>query len=50
MVSKDLEGTLWDARLQSASGITGLSLAHGWTRRGPDLNQPDQKVSQRADN
>jgi hypothetical protein len=46
---KDLEGTLRDARLRSAPGVTGLSLAPYWTRRGPDLNESDHKVSQRAE-
>ena len=30
--SKDLEGTLRDARLRSRPRITGLSLAPGWTQ------------------
>jgi hypothetical protein len=48
--SKDLEGTLRDLRLRSAPGIAGLSLAPGSTRRGPDLDESDHKVSQRAEN
>jgi len=39
MASKDLEGTLRAERLQSAPGITGLSLAPGWARHGPDVKR-----------
>ena len=37
--SKDLEGTLRATRLRSAPGITNLSLAPDWTRRGPELKR-----------